>query len=174
MQVRIREQRPDEQATVLAVFDGLSTESRYRRYHAPIPRLTPGTLGQLAAVDGHDHVAFVAETGRGRRRRPVGLARMVRTGPDAAELAIEVVDEVQGRGVGRRLLERLRARATQDGLRWIEATVLADNEPMLHLLRSVFPGGSSSSDGHVRLLRAPVGVPALTVDDVLPALAAAA
>lgn len=140
MAPRLRDLRPGERHTVQAVFDGLSPTSRARRFHGPVPTMTPRMLDVLSAVDGRDHVAMVAEVGRGRRRRPVGLARLVRTGPDTAEVALEVVDAAQGRGIGTRLLEATRVRAMALGYRTIEADVLDGNEPMLHLLRQVYPG----------------------------------
>jgi GNAT superfamily N-acetyltransferase len=46
-------------------------------------------------------------------RKPVGVARYVRSAsePDAGEAAVAVVDDWQGRGVGRALLNRLANRA---------------------------------------------------------------
>jgi GNAT superfamily N-acetyltransferase len=68
-------------------------------------------------VDHHDHEAIIALdplTGEG-----VGVARYVRAGadPEVAEVAVTVVDDWQGRGLGRALLERLAARARREGVR---------------------------------------------------------
>jgi RimJ/RimL family protein N-acetyltransferase len=173
MTIRLRDLRPGEHATVQAVFDGLSTESRHRRFHGPVKQLTPGMLEAMSAVDGHDHVAVVAEAGRGRRRRPVGLARLVRTEPGRAELAVEVVDLAQGCGVGRRLVQEMKARATRMGLREVEADVLHGNEPMLHLLRDVFTGVTAVSVGNRWELRCPVPTLAWEAADLVPFLPAA-
>ncbi len=170
MHVRLRDLRPDEQHTVQAVFDGLSPASRHRRFHAPVRHLTPRMRQGLADADGRDHVVIVAETGWVRRRRPVGLVRLVRTAPTVAELAIEVVDAAQGRGVGRRLLAAAKVRAVTLGLRVVVADVLEDNAPMLHLLREVFTGIDTSQHQDVLELRCPV--PSLTFEpaDLHPAV----
>lgn len=174
MKVRLRDLEHDEQHTVQAVFDGLSSASRYRRFHGPVHRLTPRMREVLASADGRDHVVIVAEVGRGRRRRPVGLVRLVRTSETVAELAMEVVDAVQGRGVGRRLLAAAKARALQVGVRVVVADVLEGNEPMLHLLREVFTGIHAAREGTTWHLRCPVPTLAFEPADLHPALAGAA
>jgi RimJ/RimL family protein N-acetyltransferase len=67
----------------------------------------------------------------------VGLARFVRdeADPRSAEVAFEVVDRCQGHGVGRRLLEELRALAVLEGIETLEAFVVVGNEAALALLR---------------------------------------
>ena len=174
MRIRLRDLHFDEQATVQAVFDGLSTASRQRRFHGPVRQLTPRMREVLASADGRDHVVIVAEAGRGRRARPVGLVRLVRTDAITAELAIEVVDAVQGRGVGRRLLWAAKVRATQLGLRVVHADVLDDNAAMLHLLRDAFTGIDARRDGDRWALRCPVPSLAFEPADLLPTVPAAA
>lgn len=79
---------------------------------------------------------------------PVGVARYVRSTsePDAAEAAIAVVDDWQGRGVGRALLNRLATRARQEGVSRFTALVQADNQAALELIGGV-PLSSRSRDG---------------------------
>lgn len=174
MTPRLRDLRPGERATVQAVFDGLSPASRERRFHGPRPTLSPAMLTALSAADDRDHVVLVAELGWGPRRRPVGLARLVRTGPDSAELAVEVVDAAQGRGVGRRLVEATRARAMALGYRVVEADVLEDNAAMLHLLREVYAGIEAFRSRGVWHLRCPVPSLAFEPADLYPAAVLAA
>src|SRR4029077_10787204 len=111
--------------TVESIFAGLSPDSRYLRFHGAVSRLPTALLRVLTDVDGRNHVALVAE--RPRRTgspEPVGLARFVRTSPDEAEIAIEVVDPQQGAGVGRRLLTDLLEHASSSGVRAVTASVL--------------------------------------------------
>ena len=120
-------------------FEHLSEESRYRRFLAPMPKLTDRMLDYLLDVDHHDHEAFVAldpDTGYG-----VGIARYVRLKdePDAAEAAVTVDDDWQGRGVGTLLLELLAERARSRGIRFFTALVLAENEDIVDLMRRLGP-----------------------------------
>ena len=83
---------------------------------------------------GREAVAAVdAETGR-----TIGLGRFVRD-EDAfeAEIAFEVVDEWQGRGVGRRLVAELARLAREQGILRLRAVVDRSNAPALALVRSL-------------------------------------
>jgi RimJ/RimL family protein N-acetyltransferase len=174
MTPRLRDLRPGERTTVQAVFDGLSDASRERRFHGPVQTMTPRMLDALSAADGQDHVVVVAEVGWGPWRRPVGLARLVRTGHDTAELAVEVVDAAQGRGVGRRLVEITRARAMALGYRVVEADVLEENEAMLHLLRDAYVGIEAMRSRGVWHLRCPVPSTSFETADLYPLAVAVA
>ena len=68
--------------------------------------------------------------------RGVGIARYVRDtdDPRAAEIAVTIADDWQGRGLGTELLARLSDRARQAGIGRFTATVSADNVAMTRLL----------------------------------------
>lgn len=137
--IRIRPLRTGETGPVDAVFEGMSAHSRYLRFHGPRPRLTASMRRQLAAVDGHRHIAVLAEVVDGDRVTTVGVARFIATGEGVGEVAFAVVDAWQGCGVGGRLLRALRYRAIDLGHEVIVAHVMAENRPAIALLRSVFP-----------------------------------
>jgi GNAT superfamily N-acetyltransferase len=110
---------------VIAVHEGLSPTSRRLRYSAPTPRLTPGMVRVLIDLRPGNHEAYAAW----RDGRPIGIVRWIRTTdlPDAAELALEVVDAEQGRGVGRALAAFAAVRACRAGVRTIVVSVDPDN-----------------------------------------------
>jgi RimJ/RimL family protein N-acetyltransferase len=135
--ISVRPIEPDDKTGLAAAFQRLSDESRYRRFLSPHGRLSAAELRYLTEVDHHDHEALVAldpATGEG-----VGVARYVRDRgrPDSAEVAVAVADGWQGRGVGTLLLHRLADRAREEGVRRFTALMLADNEPMAHLLGDI-------------------------------------
>lgn len=129
----LRPLRPGEVEALLAVFDGMSTASRASRYLVGMPRLPATMLASLVDVDGHEHVAWVA----GVDRRPVGIARYVRVAPATVEVAFEVVDAWQGRGVGTMLLDAVTTVAAAHGVRRLRASVHPANAASLHLLARV-------------------------------------
>lgn len=145
-QVRLRDgtdafvlplQRTDK-ATLAAEFEKLAPESRRRRFLAPVLHLSDSMLEHLVDdVDGIDHVALVlcVETDPDVYD-PVALARIVRYTdvPDAADLAVTVKDEWQGRGVATALLEVLMRRRPH-GLERIVTEVFNDNRASLLMLR---------------------------------------
>jgi hypothetical protein len=55
--IELREIRPEDKAALVAGFDRLSPESRYRRFFTPLERLTETDLAYLTEVDHHDHEA---------------------------------------------------------------------------------------------------------------------
>jgi GNAT superfamily N-acetyltransferase len=128
---------PDDRALLLEGFEHLSPESRYRRFMGPHNRLSERELHYLTDVDHRTHEAIVAldaATGAG-----VGVARYIADADDVtrAEVAVTVIDEWQGRGVGTALLEALIARARENGVDRFTASLLATNEPMIELLHDI-------------------------------------
>ncbi|HSJ22615.1 MAG TPA: GNAT family N-acetyltransferase [Nocardioidaceae bacterium] len=118
-------------------FARLSEESRRLRFLSAKERLTTTELRYFTEVDHHDHEALGAldETdGRG-----LGVARYIRHAedPEAAEVAVTVVDEWQRRGLGTELLSRLIDRARQEGVLRFTALVSADNDATIRLLQRV-------------------------------------
>jgi len=144
-----------ESGPLLDVFAGLSAESRASRYLAGMPRL-PGPLVQrLSAVDGVTSVAWLATVDG----RPAGIGRYVGTieDPCTAEVAFEVVDEHQHRGLGTVLLDTITTVAAANGIRRLQATVLPHNGASLRLLSRIgipmsLEGGVLDGTGPLRLL----------------------
>lgn len=134
--VTIREVRSDEVSVHATVFLGLSERSRYQRFHTGMPRLPAPMARRLAAVDGDRHVAFVAEA----EEAPVGLVRYLLTELGVADLALEVIDAWQHRGVGRLLLRTAAAHAAEHGIRRLVGEIVGSNGPALALARSELPG----------------------------------
>jgi GNAT superfamily N-acetyltransferase len=100
-------------------------------------QLSGAELRYFTELDHRDHEALGAVSqadGRG-----VGVARYVRDAddPQAAELAVTVVDEWQGRGLGTELLTRLSDRARSEGICRFTALVAEDNMVMAGLLRNM-------------------------------------
>lgn len=131
--VDLRPLRPGDTDTLDLVVGGLSAESRESRYLTPLPRLTEGMRRALADVDGCAHVAWTAYV----EGLPVGMARYVRTAPRTAEVAFEVADAHQGRGIGAALLDAVTTVAALNGVRRVSASVLPGNQASLRLLRQV-------------------------------------
>jgi len=135
--VRIRQGHSSDRQLLIRGFERLSPESRYRRFLAPMSELSEQTLRYLTEIDHHDHEAMIAleeDSGEG-----VGVARYVRDPerPDSAEVAVTVVDDWQGRGLGTLLLDVIGARARQEGIAMFTAVVLTTNHTVIDLLRQL-------------------------------------
>ena len=135
--VVIRQVRSADAPLLADGFARLGPESRRLRFLRRKDELTPAELRYFTDIDHHDHEALGALDHAGGRG--VGVARYVRdtSDPQAAEIAVTVADDWQGRGLGTELLAQLSGRARAEGIHRFTALVSADNAAMAGLLRSV-------------------------------------
>jgi RimJ/RimL family protein N-acetyltransferase len=125
----------DDRDELLSLFHRLSEDSRWRRFMSPKPTLAPRELDYLTDVGHLAHEAFAAVDERDGSL--AGVARYVRHpgGGTSAELAVEVADELQRRGIGTALCLRVIERARENGFTVLTATALWTNQPARRLLR---------------------------------------
>ena len=146
---------PDDRNRYLSGVSKMSEESLYKRFMAPVSRLTESQLRYLLEVDHRDHEALLAvdeDSGEA-----VGVARFVRLErPDAAEAAIIVVDSWQGSGLGKAMLRMLAEAARDVGVERFEANVLHNNAPMLSLLDSLGPRRVLRREGSSLVIEVPL------------------
>jgi RimJ/RimL family protein N-acetyltransferase len=131
--------RPVQSADAPLLADGfarLSATSRWMRFLTPKKELSPAELRFLTDLDHHDHEALGALDRR--EGRGVGVARYVRQADDpwSADVAITIIDEWQGRGLGTELLARLSDRAREENIQRFTALVAAENVAVAGLLRN--------------------------------------
>lgn len=131
---------PTDREALVAEFETLTPETRRRRFLAPVRQLSDAMLDHLVDdVDGIDHVALVlcVETSPDVYD-PVALARIVRyeDARDAADLAVTVKDEWQGRGVATVLLQSL-VRRRPVGVERIVTEVFKANPASLRMLHTL-------------------------------------
>jgi RimJ/RimL family protein N-acetyltransferase len=134
--VVIRPIRPDDKGMLSDGLRRLSPQSAQRRFLTPKRSFSRAELRYLTELDGLDHVALVAEYPCDPSRRLIAVARFVRhqTEPDAAEVAVTVADEWQGRGLGSLLGTHLAHLARNRGIRRFTATMASENRPAHRLM----------------------------------------
>jgi RimJ/RimL family protein N-acetyltransferase len=130
----VRPLEPTDRAALAEAVSRLSETTRYLRFAAPKPRLTKTDLDALLDLDHHDREALLAIdplTGDG-----VAVARYVRLRdePGAAEVAVTVADEWQGRGLGTALTALLIERARAEGVVRLRAVTLDENHRARRML----------------------------------------
>ena len=130
--LRLRPPRAGDLDAVLEFFGALSQQSVYWRFHG-FPSLTPATVEPFLDPDWEESGSLIgALSGEDDSERIVALASFVRLrDPSSAEVAFTVADELQGRGVGTRLLEQLAETAADAGISEFVAEVMPDNRAML-------------------------------------------
>ncbi len=112
---------------------------------SPIQRVSDPALERLANIDHVRHEAI----GAFDRSDLVASAHWFRPQrhPRRADLAIEVTDHYQCRGVGSQLLRVLGRRARAQGIVEFGATILAENTAAIALIRATGWPLASISDG---------------------------
>src|ERR1700748_1942166 len=122
--VLIRQVRGTDAPLLADGFARLSAASRQMRFLGVKKHLSAAELRYFTDVDHHDHEALGALDWAGGHG--VGIARYIRDAgdPQAAEIAVTIVDDLQGRGLGTELLARLSGRARHAGIS--RFTALAD------------------------------------------------
>jgi RimJ/RimL family protein N-acetyltransferase len=132
--ITIRAVRSDDKERIVKAFRALDPRSVYLRFFSL--RKEPGEqeLRRITECDGVNEVVLVATVGSGDQEIIVGLGNYVRSGT-AADIGFAVEEDFQGRGIASRLLQQLAHIARSNGIRQLEADVLAENTPMLKVLR---------------------------------------
>ena len=130
----IRAVRPDDRERIVKAFHSLDGRSVYLRFFSPKKELEDKELRRVTECDGASAAALVATVGTGEQEIIVALGEYVRSGA-VAEIAFTVEEDFQGRGIASRLLRELAKIARASGITQFEADVLAENTPMLAVLR---------------------------------------
>jgi GNAT superfamily N-acetyltransferase len=132
--ITIRPVRPDDKERIVRAFRALDRRSVYLRFFSYRKELGEEELRRVTGCDGVSEAVLVATVGSGDEETIVGLGGYVRTGA-AADIAFAVEEDFQRRGIASRLLQELARIAHANGIAQFEADVLAENTPMLNVLR---------------------------------------
>jgi acyl-CoA synthetase (NDP forming)/RimJ/RimL family protein N-acetyltransferase len=125
----VRPIRPDDADAIRRFHAGQSEESIYLRFFAPLRELSDRDVERFSNVDYVDRVALVAT----HHDDIIGIGRYDRVDGPTAEVAFNISDHYQGKGIGTVLLEHLAAIAQEEGISVFEAEVLPQNRKMLRV-----------------------------------------
>jgi acetate---CoA ligase (ADP-forming) len=145
--VHVRPARRTDAPEVEQLLLGLSDRSRWLRFFSGFPDLARA-VKWATEVDYEHRYGLVATTGDDRR--VVGHAGFERQTdyPDRAEVAMEIADTMQGKGLGTILLGQLTEAACELGIQVLGAEVLAENHKMIRVFRDCgFPVKTHSLPG---------------------------
>ncbi len=123
----LRPIRPADGDALQRFHNAQSDESIYLRFFAPLRRLSDSDVHRFTHVDYVDRVALVVTM----REEIIGIGRFDRIDGRSAEVAFNISDHYQGKGIGSVLLEHLAAIARDLGIARFTAEVLPQNRKML-------------------------------------------
>jgi acyl-CoA synthetase (NDP forming)/GNAT superfamily N-acetyltransferase len=121
---------------LVSFYEDVSSQSKYYRFFAAMPRLSEREVKRFVDVDHHDRVALVLTVAE----RMIAIGQFERLAPtpgkgDVAEIAFLVQDKHHQRGIGQLLLEHLAQIGREVGVEKFVAEVLPDNIGMLQVFR---------------------------------------
>jgi acetyl coenzyme A synthetase (ADP forming)-like protein len=145
--VHVRPARLADAPEIERLLKGLSDRSRWLRFFSGFPNLDKA-VQWATEVDYDRRYGLVATSGADGR--VVGHAGFERQPdhPERAEVAMEIADAMQGKGLGTILLGQLAEAAGQLGVQVLDAEVLPENHQMVRVFRdSGFPVKTHSLPG---------------------------
>ena len=128
----LRPIRPDDAEELARMHRQQSQTSIYLRFFTYKSSLSSKELQRFTQVDHRDRVALIVLRGG----EIIGVGRYDRLDdPLEAEVAFNIADSQQGRGLGSILMEHLAVAARENGIRRFSAEVLPENRKMLSVFQ---------------------------------------
>lgn len=152
-------------------FNNLSALSRQKRFFGGKRCLSETELRYLTELDQIDHFALgvVELNPQGEEAEGIAVGRFIRLagGADTAEVALTVVDRMQGKGIGRLLLEKLEVAAVERGIKKLRFEILPQNREMQNLVRNVLTAVTFTHQDGVTIAESDIGARHPAADKVL-------
>jgi len=137
---QLRPIRPEDAASIVALFRHLEPEDIRMRFFAPLTELSPVLLARLTQLDYDREMALLLcdDADEGATPEIVSVVRLA-ADPDNehAEFAVVVRSDRKGHGLGHFMMTRLIAYARGRGIRSLRGDVLRENRLMLDLCRDL-------------------------------------
>jgi GNAT superfamily N-acetyltransferase len=135
--VLIRAFRPGDRAGLMIAVGRRSSDRSLRSRFFTIRRqFSDKEIDAFMNVDFVRQVALVALIDEASGPTIIGAGRYIVDAAGSAEIALAVIDDYQGQGIGRALVRHLIAIARYAGLGALTAHVLSENAAMLRVFRT--------------------------------------
>ena len=140
--VQVRPMRFDDAPLLVDIFEHMTAQSRYRRFHQTLEHVNPDRIRQeainIAQAETSSNWGLIAFADLPDRQNvPIGAVRFVRTAPYEAEVAISIRDDFQNVGIGTQLMHMLAEAAHKMGLQRLVADIQNDNPAIWYVFKSL-------------------------------------
>jgi len=136
--VILRPIRPEDEPMEYDLLMTASEETLRGRFLENLVNITHEMLVRFTNIDYDREMAIVAELTRGKKKRIIGVARLMgEADRGRGEFAVLVHDDFQGRGLGYKLTDMIIGIAREKGLREINGYVDANNRRMLRVVEEL-------------------------------------
>lgn len=136
--IRLGSVLPNNKDQISRSLRDLSAESIRNRFLGSKKEFSPAELEYLSNLDGTSHYAIGIEE-REKPFRGIAIARMVRSASESseAEIAITIIDEYQGIGLGTLLIRIMVLAAAERSISRLCFTFLPQNEGIIKLINKI-------------------------------------
>lgn len=141
-QIQVRPMLPEDAPYLVDLFENMSQISRYRRFNQALEQveidriwLEAEQIAQGVAVNSYGLLAFTSRPNR--PEVPVAGVRYVKISPSQAEVAVSVRDDMQGLGIGSKLMALLVDEARRRGIKSLVGSIQNDNQPVWSILKKL-------------------------------------
>jgi RimJ/RimL family protein N-acetyltransferase len=145
--VRLRLTRPSDAARVEAFLDGLSQETRARRFFTGAPPSTAAQVRHFTNYDPRERLVIAACLFADGAERLVGIGDLALHATGQADLALVVADGAQGEGVGTLLARALATLALRRGVERLRAETIEPSAAMNRIMERLGTTVRSIEDG---------------------------
>jgi acetyltransferase len=136
--VLIRPMKPEDEPLVEDLLDNCSDQTLYFRYFRVIKSWPHEALVRFTQNDYDREIGLAAIGQPPGPEVMMGVGRLVATPErDSAEFAVIVADPWQGKGLGPQLITRVIDIARDFGVQVLSGEILAENQPMLDLVKKL-------------------------------------
>jgi acetyltransferase len=153
--VWVRPLLPQDAPYLVDLFEHMSADSRYSRFHQSLQNIDPERVWAEAENIAHiePQVGFIAFADLpDQPDAPIGVARCVCLGDGRAETAVSVRDDMQNQGIAFHLMLTLAEEAKKQGIEKLVATAQSSNKPILRVLnRMPYPHTGKTSGAETEL-----------------------
>jgi GNAT superfamily N-acetyltransferase len=133
----------------------LSEKSMFLRFASVRQDMLHERRQPAIVIDYSKEMAILAVTETNGREKILGIGQYyLNESSHIAEVAFAVLDEYQNKGIGTQLLDYIMYLAKNRGLIGLTASVLEENDPMIHVFRQAgFTVSGRSTEGIYKLTK---------------------
>ncbi|MGI6548761.1 MAG: GNAT family N-acetyltransferase [Syntrophomonadales bacterium] len=153
LELLLRPIRICDEPRVRDFFNTLSDKSLYLRFFSPYPYVSHEHLQDIITVDNAKGVSILAIINQEGNEKVVGLGQYFMDDDNnySAEVSFATSENYKNNGISSILLAHLTYLAQNNGLLKFTATVLNENEPMIHVLKKAGFTHKSTGQGFIEL-----------------------
>lgn len=148
--IEFRPLLPSDEFAYRNFFYSLKEETIYLRFFYKMKLFShEHAQQQWSSVDYRKNMSIIGLVQKGGHQEIVAIGTYADDGNGRAEVAFVVREDFQGQGVTSHLLPQLEAIAKENGFRGFVATVLRENQAMLHVFKKRYPHATIDIGGGI-------------------------